>query len=352
MQQSIPNCLVLFTVLIIFRCHGQEQVRMTMLSLNHFKSEVDHHYQCRVSPTDNDPNEVTVESLRTGWTRDTAAENPDPPDAYYTTNSRPYYRVDMYNNNNNDGFGVFGCKASKDGKKETVISTTRMRSDADIVPRNDLFTQTVSIGDKDVTISMNITTEEFLVNELRWRNNTNLWDGSMPGTDPNFGADTFTFDEPIQLYHTGIYECHRQGDRASAKHGLNLLIVRACPSTRWGPPDCEGVCDSCYNGGICDENTGRCVCAPGFRGENCLTACGGNRMGYDCEQRCAYSGDRKDRCRGFLFCLVHPLGCRCNTGFRGLDCDTGKNCFPHETVERTLHYFHRASRLENCYPLH
>lgn len=84
----------------------------------------------------------------------------------------------------------------------------------------------MSIGDSDVSIGMRITSNEFQADELRWRNNTYLWSGSMPGIDPHFGVDHFMFDEPIQLYHAGTYECHRQGKRASAKHGLNLLIVR------------------------------------------------------------------------------------------------------------------------------
>ncbi|KAJ8040196.1 Receptor-type tyrosine-protein phosphatase T [Holothuria leucospilota] len=194
---------------------------------------------------------------------------------------------------------------------------------------------------------MNISADEVLVNELRWRNNSYLWNGSNSGTDPNVGVDTFTIGEPVQLYHAGIYECHRQGDRASAKHGLNLLIIRACPYTTWDPPDCEGVCDSCYNGGVCDENTGRCVCAPGFTGENCLIACGGNSYGYDCEQRCGYKGDLKDKCRGFLFCLVHPFGCRCNTGFKGLDCS--EECDPNTFGASCLQSCHCLSDQCNRY---
>ena len=44
-----------------------------------------------------------------------------------------------------------------------------------------------------------------------------------------------------------------------------------CSANKWGPPDCFGVCDRCYNGGVCDDQTGDCVCAPGFAGPNCLT---------------------------------------------------------------------------------
>ena len=43
-----------------------------------------------------------------------------------------------------------------------------------------------------------------------------------------------------------------------------------CPPNRWGPPSCNGICDYCYNGGICDDKTGGCVCRPGFSGPNCL----------------------------------------------------------------------------------
>ncbi|KAJ8040203.1 Tyrosine-protein kinase receptor Tie-1 [Holothuria leucospilota] len=308
---------VLFTSmpLLFFSCFAQEYVRLTLLSINHFKSEEDSHYQCRLSNPDNNPNEVTVESLRTGWTRGTVAENPDPPAVVFTTGDHPHHKVNMINHGNDDAFGVFGCKVTKSGKSETIVSATRMRSNADIVPENALFTQTVSIGDRHVTIRMMNTTKEKSVDKFRWRNNTQFW------VDTNFGIDTFTIDEPVELYHAGIYECHIAGERSLAKHGVNLLIVRACPSTTWGPPDCESVCDSCYNGGVCDENTGKCVCAPGFHGENCLTACGGNRYGYTCEQRCTYAeDDDKTRCKSYLFCLVHPFGCRCNTGYEGLDC--------------------------------
>ncbi|KAJ8040194.1 Receptor-type tyrosine-protein phosphatase T [Holothuria leucospilota] len=254
--------------------YGQEteQVQMTVLSFNNFLSEEDSHYQCRLRPPYYNHHEVTVESLRTGWTRNTARDNPDPPDAVYQRSTHSHYKVQMLNNDKNDAFGVFGCNATKDGKRETIISTVRMRSNADIVPSNSLFTQTVSIGDKNVNISMNITSDEIRADQLRWRHNNNsFWSGSTPGNDPNFDVVTLSLNESIELQHAGIYECHKQGERDSAKHGLNLLIVRACPYTRWGPPACEGICDSCYNGGICDEITGRCVCAPGFEGRNCLT---------------------------------------------------------------------------------
>ncbi|KAJ8040874.1 Receptor-type tyrosine-protein phosphatase delta [Holothuria leucospilota] len=54
-----------------------------------------------------------------------------------------------------------------------------------------------------------------------------------------------------------------------------------------------------------------------------VTACGGNRFGYTCDKQCSTT-DTDDKCITFLFCLAHPFGCRCNTGFKGLKCD--KDC--------------------------
>ena len=51
----------------------------------------------------------------------------------------------------------------------------------------------------------------------------------------------------------------------------NYYSITACDKNRWGPPFCSGVCDNCYNGGICDDKTGECVCRPGFTGPNCLS---------------------------------------------------------------------------------
>ncbi|KAJ8040873.1 Tyrosine-protein kinase receptor Tie-1 [Holothuria leucospilota] len=234
---------------------------MTLLSLNHYNSEVDSEYQCYLSDDDSNRNGITTESMRTGWTRDTAEENPEPPVPLWHSDKLPHYKVAMINNGTNDAFGVFGCKATKPGKLETSISTTRMRSGAVIEPSNELFTQTVNVNDTNVSIGMKLSTGTDQWN-LRWQHNN--------GDIMSKGTSTFYIEGPIQFNDSGIYECYIKDERHRAKHGLNLLLVRACPATRWGPPDCLGVCESCYNGGVCDENNGKCVCPPGFKGLNCL----------------------------------------------------------------------------------
>ena len=54
--------------------------------------------------------------------------------------------------------------------------------------------------------------------------------------------------------------------------------ITACQAGRWGVPreeldkrECQSICDKCYNGGVCDDKSGKCICPPGFMGENCLT---------------------------------------------------------------------------------
>ncbi|KAJ8040910.1 Receptor-type tyrosine-protein phosphatase T [Holothuria leucospilota] len=283
---------------------------MTLLSIKHYESEADGQYQCHLS----DPDKTSsVTSFRTVDTRSGGdSNNPDPPATEYpSSNKFPHHKVTLNDNGTDKWFGVFGCEATRTGKEVTRISVTRMRSDADFVPVNKLFTQTVNIGDTNVAITMSTTRN---TGGIRWRK-----DGSVILSQS--GSVTFSLAGPIQLSDAGTYECHYTRERDMAKQGLNLLLVRACEANRWDPPGCTGVCDSCYNGGICDENNGKCVCAPGFMGENCLQACGGNKYGHTCEIRCSSKND-EGRCGSFLFCLVHPFGCTCNTGWNGLACET------------------------------
>ena len=51
----------------------------------------------------------------------------------------------------------------------------------------------------------------------------------------------------------------------------DAILHLGCSAGQWGPPACTGRCNQCYNGGVCDDETGQCICAPGFSGPNCLT---------------------------------------------------------------------------------
>ena len=46
-------------------------------------------------------------------------------------------------------------------------------------------------------------------------------------------------------------------------------FVTACIAQKWNPPSCADDCPVCYNGGVCDDVSGQCICAPGFSGTVC-----------------------------------------------------------------------------------
>ncbi|KAJ8035112.1 hypothetical protein HOLleu_22228 [Holothuria leucospilota] len=212
--------LTVILAVLFHSCSAEEQIRMTLLGLKPFSSEVDKHYQCHTKPIHSDWIDASLESFRTGWTRDTASDNPPPPiPDFHSMDYFPHYKIHLPNNDNNYGFGVFGCGINRTGKFQNVnISTVRMRSDAYITPGNELVTQTVNIGDKGVNITMNIQSNG---QNLIWRHNNTV--AKMQRTS---NTVTFSISGPIQLNHSGIYECHVDGERHQARHGLNLLLVR------------------------------------------------------------------------------------------------------------------------------
>ncbi|XP_071854811.1 uncharacterized protein [Apostichopus japonicus] len=295
-------------------CNGQEeQVRMTMLLKGQFNSESPNsEYQCYLSEPER---AATVQSFRAVNTRNTKKwniNNPDPPRPTRDSRAYPHWKVELEHSRNNS-FGVFGCRANKPGRRPTHVTGVFMRSDADFIPLDGLFTQTVDIGKSDVSIVMSQRRSN-PQRPPRW-----IKDGFLSKDNPNHGRATYILGHPANTNDAAAYGCFLNFERDDARHGIQLLIVRACPEGTWGSR-CSGFCGDCYNGGICDEISGKCICAPGFKGDECQTACGGNKFGHNCEFQCSET-DMPNRCRNYLFCLVHPFGCRCNTGWKGLNCN-------------------------------
>ncbi|XP_039589193.1 angiopoietin-1 receptor isoform X2 [Passer montanus] len=124
----------------------------------------------------------------------------------------------------------------------------------------------------------------------------------------------------VQPQDAGVYSArYIGGDRFTSAY--TRLIVRRCEAEKWGP-SCSFHCPSCTNNGICHEDTGECICPPGFMGKTCEKACGANTFGKTCEETCKENYG----CRNFMFCLPDPYGCSCATGWMGLECD--KECKP------------------------
>ncbi|XP_072173067.1 angiopoietin-1 receptor-like [Diadema setosum] len=226
-----------------------------------------------------------------------------------------------------DWTGVFYCHASRQGKvsgdEGTTVSTFFQSNDAKFSPVEGVFTRTVNVGDSGVIISMDVvhgpSDPGGIIN---WRKN-----GGQPIAIQN-GLTDFAFTGPIRPSDGGVFEVYYENERDTGRGGLFRLIVRECPAGKWGPPDCLGVCDKCYNGGICDDKTGFCICSNNFMGPNCLEICrsrGGNRFGESCEFRCTYAESANDppqACSPHMFCLPDPYGCTCDIGVTGLACDT------------------------------
>ncbi|XP_063962738.1 angiopoietin-1 receptor-like isoform X2 [Lytechinus pictus] len=219
------------------------------------------------------------------------------------------------------GFGPFYCEAAKDARDVTRVTTFFQRSDAKFIPSDGVFTKAVYVNDTGVVISMNNRYQpDDNGNVITWRK-----DGGDVLTQFE-GQTSINFPNPIEISDQGIYEIYYHGERYQNRGGIYRLIVRECPAGRWGPPECYGICDNCYNGGVCDDKSGLCICPNNFMGDNCLNICSnthGNRFGLECEYRCSYRDDNVPYCRGNLFCLPNPYGCSCDVGSRGLACDSG-----------------------------
>ncbi|XP_035699700.1 tyrosine-protein kinase receptor Tie-2-like [Branchiostoma floridae] len=200
--------------------------------------------------------------------------------------------------------GAFSCQVkSADGTIEKAI-TFKMKSEADVWPV--AFTVTANIGDP---VTLQMVEKSSRTGTLQWRKDGTAGSVLDGQTGLNLSIDS------VQSSDEGIYECYYQGFN-DGKQGIMRLIVRGCAENKWGP-SCAEDCPVCYNGGVCDDNTGECVCPPGFHGFYCESACADNKIGTTCTRQCT-DGD----CTGQLLCVTDPYGCSCAAGLMGIECTT------------------------------
>ncbi|XP_038066639.1 receptor-type tyrosine-protein phosphatase T-like [Patiria miniata] len=202
--------------------------------------------------------------------------------------------------------GAFACNAMIAGSGNVSIGTVIMSKTADFLPTR--VSQTVYRGD-----AVNLTVTATARTNTRWRK-----DGGevFPGRHGSLYLDFIN----ASVADTGIYEAHFAGKRSDGKQALMRLIVRGCKRNKWNPPLCNADCPVCFNGGICDDRSGECICPPGFSGDFCGIPEGPNRFGQSGSFRCEELGGGPT-CAGMLFCLPDPFGCSCAAGYQGIDCD-------------------------------
>eukprot|EP00057_Strongylocentrotus_purpuratus_P013375 XP_011667849.1 PREDICTED: uncharacterized protein LOC105439971 [Strongylocentrotus purpuratus] len=127
-------------------------------------------------------------------------------------------------------------------------------------------------------------------------------------------------------------------------------ISKGCPPGKWNVPICDRLCDNCYNGGVCNPHTGACICTHGFTGKNCLTACGDQRFGSECELVCGSAIADDSSCSDNKFCLPGPNDCSCIAGYTGAFCNEVTETWFSETNPASAcqlplyHLFHKDRR--------
>eukprot|EP00058_Branchiostoma_floridae_P025578 XP_002611068.1 hypothetical protein BRAFLDRAFT_70421 [Branchiostoma floridae] len=219
------------------------------------------------------------------------------------------YRVTFVTAAGDARVGVFSCQVqTTDGTQTEKAITFKMKREADVWPV--AFTVTANSGDY---VPLQMVQKSSRTGTLEWRKGGTTGSGGSVVTGQN--CLTLTIDN-AQTADEGFYECYYSGD-SDRKQGIMRLIVRACAANKWGT-SCTDDCPMCYNGGVCDDSTGECVCPPGFQGTNCETACPANRIGTNCDKAC----DGND-CTGKLLCVMDPYGCSCAPGLMGIECNTG-----------------------------
>ncbi|XP_005457174.1 tyrosine-protein kinase receptor Tie-1 isoform X2 [Oreochromis niloticus] len=229
--------------------------------------------------------------------------------------STPQYRVHKSGNkmvvardfSHLESIGIFYCESSQEvGPVEKITMINNL--DNDFVPNS--LTLIANLGET-VNLTMHLINSQ--KRDVTWKYNGNYYYMTHWNDMINKTAELTV--ENVKLDNQGIYSASYVGD-SPLKGAWMRLIVRGCPSQKWGP-NCIRDCQECLNGGVCHEVNGDCICPPGFMGTRCETACREGMFGQNCQETCG----SKLNCRGLRFCLPDPYGCSCASGWFGSHCE-------------------------------
>ncbi|XP_033869556.3 angiopoietin-1 receptor-like [Acipenser ruthenus] len=204
-----------------------------------------------------------------------------------------------------DIFGAFYCgERSKDSSNK--VYTVKMLDEATFCPES--LTITVNKGEL-VNISFT-RVKQVSEDAVIYKNGSFIHSVLRDEVHPTL---VYSFSS-VQLQDAGLYAARYIGGTIFTS-ALTRLIVRKCAAGKWGP-DCKQNCPICLNSGVCHDETGDCICPPGFMGQTCEIACGKNRFGRSCKEKC-----NGGSCQSRVFCLRDPYGCSCATGWKGIRCN-------------------------------
>ncbi|XP_077981179.1 receptor-type tyrosine-protein phosphatase kappa-like [Glandiceps talaboti] len=203
--------------------------------------------------------------------------------------------------------GVFYCNINNSRTELNIVTLVNpSESEANLIPS--YYHKTVNTGNQvDLAVTVNIDTTADLI----WRHNDDNkkdWKGNRE-----------VQIRDVTEADGGIYESYLKGERETGRQSIVLLNVRVCTDETWGE-NCESDCPLCYNGGMCNDEDGTCICPPGFMGEQCENACSPHYFGANCEIPCSMTTGRDNTCNGQFICQREPYGCSCVAGYGGKNC--------------------------------
>ncbi|XP_042370467.1 tyrosine-protein kinase receptor Tie-1 isoform X3 [Plectropomus leopardus] len=207
-----------------------------------------------------------------------------------------------------DNIGIFYCESTQEVPPLETATMINNFPRANFVPTH--LTLTANKGET-VNLSMQLVSSQ--KRDVTWKYNGNYY--YMTHWNDVVNRTAILTVENAAFANQGIYSASYVGD-SPLQGAWMRLIVRDCPSMKWGPY-CDKDCPECLNGGVCHDVDGDCICPPGFMGTRCETACREGMFGRNCQESC----DSTLNCKGLRFCLPDPYGCSCASGWFGNRCE-------------------------------
>ncbi|XP_039984349.1 tyrosine-protein kinase receptor Tie-1 isoform X3 [Xiphias gladius] len=207
-----------------------------------------------------------------------------------------------------DHIGIFYCESTQEVPPLETVTMINNFGRANFIPTH--LTLTANKGET-VNLSMELLSSQ--KRDVTWKYNGNYY--YMTHWNDMINRTAVLTVENAAFANQGIYSASYVGD-SPLQGAWMRLIVRDCPSKKWGPY-CDKDCPECLNDGVCHDVDGDCICPPGFMGTRCETACREGMFGRNCQESC----DPGLNCKGLRFCLPDPYGCSCASGWFGSRCE-------------------------------